>query len=96
MLAAPIVLIIALNTGEFQKDALWISLVLGLWLARCLKDIFLGGGLNPAWMVTNLLAGIVFVDWLAVAPILPHLTSAIVFVALFGLTKWFQKFIPAT
>lgn len=96
LLAAPIVLAIALNTGEFRNDALWISLVLVLWLARCVKNIFLGGGLNPAWMVTNLLAGITFVDWLAVAPILPHLTSAIVFVALFGLTKWFQKFIPAT
>ena len=96
LLAAPIALAIALNTGEFRADALWISLVLALWLARCVKNIFLGGEMNPAWMVTNLLAGIVFVDWLAVATILPHALSAIIFVALFALTKWFQKFIPAT
>ena len=96
LLAAPIILALLLNTGDFRAAALWISAVLALWLARCVKNIFLGGGLNPAWMVTNLLAGIVFVDWLAVAPILPPLTSAIIFVTLFGLTKWFQKFIPAT
>ncbi len=94
--AAPIVMAMLLNVGDFRRDAMLISVVLLLWLARCLRTILFGGDVNAGWMVTNLLAGICLVDWLAVAPILQHLTSALVFLALFGLTKWFQKFIPAT
>ena len=60
------------------------------------SNIFLGGERNTPWVVTNLLAGIVFVDWLAVAPILPHWQSAVTVLGLFGLTKWFQRFVPAT
>ena len=96
LLVAPVALALLLNAGDFRRDALVISLVLLLWLARCLRGFFFGGEQNPAWVVTNLLAGIVLVDWLAVAPILPHLTSAMIFLVLFGLAKWFQKFIPAT
>ena len=96
LLAAPIFMAMLLNAGDFRRDAILISAVLLLWLARCLRTIFFGGESNAGWMVTNLLAGICLVDWLAVAPQLPHLTSALMFLALFGLTKWFQKFIPAT
>jgi 4-hydroxybenzoate polyprenyltransferase len=96
LLAAPIVLAMAMDVGEFRQPAIWISIVLGLWIVRCLRTIFLGGEINVGWLVTNLLAGIVFVDWLAVAPIISPTMSAIVFVALFGLTKWLQKFVPAT
>jgi hypothetical protein len=67
-----------------------------VWLARCLRTTFFGGERNVGWLVTNLLAGIVLVDWLAVAPIISPVVGALVFLALFGLTKWFQKFIPAT
>lgn len=96
LLAFPIIMACMMNTGDFRRDALCIGAVLLLWLVRCLRTLFFGGGVNPPWLVSNLLAGIVFVDWLAVAPQIPHLTSAIVFLALFGLTKWLQKFIPAT
>ncbi len=96
LLAAPIVLAFLLNAGDCRRDALWISLVLLLWLMRCLRNIFLGGERNTPWVVTNLLAGIVFVDWLAIAPMLPHWQSAVTFLALFSLTKWFQRFVPAT
>ena len=96
LLAAPIVLAMLQNADDYRRDAILISVVLLLWLARCLRNIFFGGEANAGWMVTNLLAGICLVDWLAVAPQLPHLTSALVFLGLFGLTKWFQKFIPAT
>jgi hypothetical protein len=58
--------------------------------------VLLGGEINVGWLVANLLAGIVFVDWLAVAPVMVHAMSAVVFLALFGLTKWLQKFVPAT
>jgi len=46
--------------------------------------------------VSNLLAGIVAVDWLAVAPQIQPWRSALVFPLLFGLTKWLQKYVPAT
>ena len=96
LLAAPVILALTMNAGYFRPAAIWISIVLALWIIRCVRCIFLGAAINVGWVVTNLLAGIALVDWLAVAPILPHATSAIIFLALFGLTKWFQKFIPAT
>ena len=96
LLAAPVILAMTMNVGEFRQAALWISIVLGLWIIRCLRTVFLGGEINVGWLVANLLAGIVFVDWLAVAPVIAHATSAVVFLALFGLTKWLQKFVPAT
>ena len=95
LLLAPVLLALAMNSGEFRKAALWISFVLALWLARCLRTTFFGGERNINWLVSNLGAGIVLVDWLAVAPQIRPLTSVTVFLALFGLTKWFQKFIPA-
>lgn len=96
LLAVPVVLALLINTAEFRPPAAWISLVLGLWIVRCVRSVFLGGGTNPGWIVANLLAGIVLVDWLAVSPQLPPAASALVFLTLFGLTKWLQKFVPAT
>jgi len=96
LLATPVILALAMNVGEFRQPAIWISIVLVLWIIRCVRTIFLGGEVNVGWIVSNLLAGIVFVDWLAVAPQIPHLTSTIVFLALFGATKWLQRFVPAT
>jgi hypothetical protein len=44
--------------------------------------------------VSGLLAGIVFVDWLAV-PDVPRIFG-LVFLGLFGLALLFQRFVPAT
>jgi len=96
LLAAPIVLALAINAGGFLAPALWISLVLGLWIVRCARSIVVPDGTNVGWVVGNLLAGIVLVDWLAVAPQLSRWLSAVVFLLLLGLAKWFQKFVPAT
>jgi 4-hydroxybenzoate polyprenyltransferase len=97
LLAVPVVMSLLLNTGDYLKSALLISAVLGLWLARCLRTAFVGSGMNPRWIAANLLAGIAFVDWLAVAPVMrPQWQSAVIFLALFGLTKWLQKIVPAT
>lgn len=95
-LIAPIVLALTMNTGAYLKPAVWISVVLALWILRCVWNVFSGGALNVGWIITNLLAGIVFVDWLAVAPQILPLTSVLVFLALFGLTKLLQQFVPAT
>jgi 4-hydroxybenzoate polyprenyltransferase len=96
LLAAPVLLALAINAGPFRLPALWISFVLGLWVVRYVYFIFLGGETNAGWIVSNLLAGIVLVDWLAVAPQLPPWLSTAVFLSLFSLTKWLQKFVPAT
>jgi hypothetical protein len=73
-----------------------VSLVLVLWTARCVRPIFFSGEMNVGRIVAGLLAGIVLVDWLAVAPQLPRMTSVAVFLALFAATKLLQRFVPAT
>jgi hypothetical protein len=85
-----------MNAGEFRSSAIWISIVLALWIVRGVRTVFLGGEINVGGVVSNLLAGIVFVDWLAVAPQISHTMSAIVFLALFAATNFLQKFVPAT
>ena len=95
-LAMPIFLALVINTGPYRFPAILISIALGLWIVRCVRTILLGGEVNAPHIVSNLLAGIVLVDWLACAPILPFAISTPIFLALFALTQWFQKFIPAT
>ncbi|HEX9047360.1 MAG TPA: UbiA family prenyltransferase [Verrucomicrobiae bacterium] len=96
LLAAPVVLALMLNAGAYRLRAIWISLILGAWLVRCIRSVFVHIQANVGLVVSNLLAGIVLVDWLAVAPQLPIWLGAAVFVPLLGLTKWLQKFVPAT
>ena len=95
LLAAPVILAMTMNVGEFRLRALWISAILILWSARSLRAIFAGGEINVGWIVTNLLAGIVFVDWLAIAPDCSRWMS-VVLIALFGLAKLLQSVVPAT
>ena len=95
LLAAPIILALAMNTGSFRWRAIWISIVLILWVGRSVRTIYIGGGGNVGLIVANLLAGFVFVDWIAIAPDGSRWLSLLL-LALFGLTKWLQKFVPAT
>lgn len=95
-LAAPVILALLINTNGYWSQAAGFSLIPILWTAWCVKNIFFGGDINIGWIVTNLLAGIVFVDWLAVAPQISHWAGAVIFLALFGLTKLSQQFVPAT
>ncbi len=46
--------------------------------------------------VGRLLAAIVLADWLQVAAVAPFLPHAILWTALFGLTLWLQRRVPAT
>ena len=92
-LGAPIVLAMFMNTGDYLKDALLLSAVLGLWMVRQLRHTF-GAERNIGRTVSGLLAGIPLVDLLAV-PDVPHPFAA-VFIALLLLALLFQRFIPAT
>jgi hypothetical protein len=94
-LAVPIFLAQLMNTGDTLKPALIVSLILALWMARCLRTIFQHGEINVGRIVSGLLAGIVFVDWLAVAPQCPRWLVAMLLI-LFGATIFLQRFIPAT
>jgi 4-hydroxybenzoate polyprenyltransferase len=96
LLAAPVGLAMFMNCGHARFAAIWVSLLLALWISRCVRSVFLGGAINVGYIVSNLLAGIVLVDWLAVAPLIPPWTGILVFLALFGLSNWLQRFVPAT
>ncbi|HEY1716719.1 MAG TPA: UbiA family prenyltransferase [Verrucomicrobiae bacterium] len=95
LLAAPIFLAMLMNANGARKAAMFVSLVFVLWVARCARTIFFGGEVNVGRIVSGLLAGIIFVDWLAVAPQCPRELSAL-FLILFGATLWLQRFVPAT
>ena len=94
LLAAPFVLAMLMNAGEARKDAMLVSFVLVLWVARCARTVLQPGEMNVGRIVSGLMAGIVLVDWLAVAPKISHTLSAAVFLPLFGMTLWLQRFVP--
>jgi len=95
LLAAPVVLAMLMDAGENRIPGIWLSLILMLWTARCVRPMFQQGQINVGRIVSGLLAGIVFVDWLAVAPGCPRELSAL-FLILFGATLGLQQFVPAT
>jgi hypothetical protein len=95
LLAAPVFLAMLMNAGENRVAAIWLSLILILWIAFCVRSIFQPGEVNVGRIVSGLLAGIVFVDWVAVAPACPRGLS-FTFLILFGATILLQRFIPAT
>ncbi|HTV62807.1 MAG TPA: UbiA family prenyltransferase [Verrucomicrobiae bacterium] len=94
-LAAPLFLAALMNAGEARKQAMLLALVPVLWTARCVRTLFQRDEVNVGQVVSGLLAGIVFVDWLAVAPQCPRWLSAL-FLVLFGATLLMQRFVAAT
>ena len=93
-LTAPILLALLANSGEHQRPAFLISFALAIWILWSLRHTFWKPQSNIGFTVSQLLAGITVVDWLAVDTTDP-LTSAI-FAGLFFAALLFQRFIPAT
>ncbi|MDB6111745.1 MAG: UbiA prenyltransferase [Pedosphaera sp.] len=93
-LAAPFLMALMMDGPGYLKPALLVSAVLGFWIARCLRYTFGGSERNVGLTVSGLLAGIVWVDLLAVANC--SQTLAAVFIALFLSALLFQRYIPAT
>ncbi len=94
LLAAPIVLALLANAGAHQRPAFLISFTLAIWILWALRHTFWKPQSNIGFTVSQLLAGIVLVDWLAVGSADPIVAA--VFIGLFFAALLFQRFIPAT
>lgn len=94
LLAAPILLALLANGGEYRQAALWLGLVFVIWILPSLRHALRESQPNIGLTVSGLLAGIVLVDLLAVAGGTPGLV--VVFAGLFVLTLLAQRYIPAT
>jgi len=94
-LVMPIAMAILMDVGPARKAAVLLSIVLGIWIARCVWPVFFRADVNVGKIVSGLLAGIIFVDWLAVAPLCP-VGLSVTFVVLLVATLCCQRFVPAT
>lgn len=93
-LAAPIFLAWLVNEGAFKRHAMFLAVILLLWILRALSHTFLAVEKNIGRTVSGLLAGIVLVDLLSVAD--AGVGWSFLLVVLFGSALLFQRFIPAT
>lgn len=93
-LAAPVAFALLVNTGAFRSDAAFLSIVLVLWTVRSLQHIWWAPQQNVGRSVAGLLAGIAWVDWLAIAD--RGREFGFVFIGLFLLVMLLQRFVPAT
>ena len=73
---------------------LCLALVLGLWILKSLKPLWMSSHRNLGQVVSHLLAGICLVDLLAVADVPKGI--GLIFLGFFGLALLLQRFVPAT
>lgn len=92
LLAAPVVLALVANGGEYAGQALWLSFVLALWVVPCLRHALREGDTNKRLTVSGLTSGIVLVDLLATAGESAGLILG--FAVLFVLTIGLQRYVP--
>ena len=95
LLATPIVLAGLMDFGESLFPAACLAVIFVSWTVHSTRTIFRRGEANVSRIVSGLLAGIIWVDWLAVAPKCPQALS-FAFLILFALTLWLQRYVPAT
>ncbi len=91
LLALPILLALIMDAGPYRAAALLLSAVLALWVLRSLRPGFWSPERDVRRTVAGLCAGIVFVDWLGVCPLVLESQArhgprqiSIAFLALFG------------
>jgi hypothetical protein len=95
LLAVPILFAtLLLNTAEYRTPAIYVSLILGVWILRALWLTYWTQPAKIGRTISALLAGIVFVDWLAIAPDTTQWTIA--FLVLFVMSLFTQRYVPAT
>jgi 4-hydroxybenzoate polyprenyltransferase len=93
-LAAPVALAWFANAQEYRHTAVWLSLLLALWLFPFLRLALRESEPKLRLAVSGLLAGIVLVDLLAVAGHSAPVT--LVFLAFFATAVLAQRYVPAT
>jgi len=94
-LVTPVLLAQFMNANGARQGALLLSGIFVLWMVKCLRYGFWTNERNIGRTVSGLLAGIVFVDWLAIGPDAPRVLG-FVFVGCFLAALGFQRFVPAT
>jgi len=94
MLAMPIIVALIMNRGNLLESAVLLSAIFLVWTIKSLRYSLWTEQPNIGRTVSGLLAGIVWVDLLAV-PNVPRELGA-VFVALFLAALLLQRFVPAT
>ena len=95
LLCSPVLLALFVNpNGDYRKDALLVSAILGLWVIRCLRSTFWEEKRDVGKTVGGLLAGISIVDLLAVVLVSGELAG--VFLGCFLLSLLAQRWVPAT
>jgi 4-hydroxybenzoate polyprenyltransferase len=94
VLLFPFVLAWFVNDGDFRNQAVIVAAITAIWILRSVRYTFWGPAPQIGRTVSSLLAGIVWVDWLAVPDVPRNL--AMIFVGLFVLAMAFQRFVPAT
>jgi 4-hydroxybenzoate polyprenyltransferase len=92
LLSVPILLALIMDADHFREAGLLLSAVLVLWVLRALRQTLWSAERNIRLTVSGLQAGIVFADWLACADAPRELSF--LFLALFGATLLFQRFVP--
>jgi hypothetical protein len=95
LLAAPVLLAALANEGIFQRPVAQLAFIFIVWVLFCLRFSYWTSERNVGRTVSGLLAGIVWVDLLAVAGA-PSVSIAILFVAFFLAALFAQRFVPAT
>src|SRR5262249_16119601 len=91
-LAAPVLLCLVVNRGEFQLRGVALCGVLLLWMLNCLRHVFWAEQRHIGRCVSGLLAGIVLVDLMAVG--YGASGTGLTLVGLFALALLFQRFFP--
>lgn len=93
-LAAPVILALLMNVGRAREPAALLCLIFVLWVMRCLRTLFWVSMPNIGRTVSGLLAGIVFVDWIAAVEA-PR-EYGVAFILLFLSALLAQRYVPAT
>ena len=93
-LAAPVVLAIWLGYTGRGEPSFLLATVLALYLARTVRPLFFKAERNIGRTVSFLLAGIVLVDWVAIADA-PR-EFGFIFIGLLFAALFLQRTIPAT
>jgi hypothetical protein len=94
LLFCPVLLAFLVNSGDWRLRGFLFSMLAGVWILHCLQHAFRPFSPNVGAAIGGLLAGIVLIDLLAVAGGGDVRVTAM-FLVLFGLALFGQRFIPA-